>query len=153
MSRDRKAQKRSEEGRKVLFEHIKGKGLRWTQQRDAILKAFLHADAHLSAEELYGLVRKNCPEMGFATVYRCMNLFVEAGIAKERRFDEERVRYEPAVMAEHHDHLICTKCGRILEFEDERIEKLQESIAKAKGFCVTHHRMELYGLCPKCNNC
>ena len=119
-SREKNIKKRAEEGRKVLLEHLKGKGLRWTSQRDAVLKAFLHENANLSAEELYSLVRKSCPEIGFATVYRCMNLFVEAGIAKERRFDEGRVRYEPAVMADHHDHLICTNCGCIQEFEDER---------------------------------
>ncbi len=143
---------RTEEGRRILLGHIKGKGLRWTKQRDAVLAAFLKANAHLSAEELYGLARKCCPDVGFATVYRCMNLFVEAGIAKERRFNDERVRYEPNVMAEHHDHLICLKCGVISEFEDERIEKLQELIASAKGFKVKHHRMELYGLCNKCDD-
>jgi len=147
--RDLKAQ--FKEARRRLLEHLKGKGLRWTRQRDVILENFIAAQKHISAQELYELVKKSSPEIGYATVYRCLNLFVDVGIAKERRFDEERVRYESAIFADHHDHLICTECGTIVEFEDERIEKLQDLIASGHGFAVTNHRLELYGKCPKCS--
>ena len=148
----RKQQKedRLEEARRQLTEHLSRKGLRWTRQREVVLSVFLDAAAHLSVEELYDRVRAVHPELGHATVYRCMSLFAEAGVAKERRFNEGRVRYEPAVAVDHHDHLICTQCGDIQEFEDERIERFQEEIAKGRGFTVTFHRLELYGLCPRC---
>ena len=138
------------EAREQLLAHLKGRGLRWTKQRDIILEIFIAAQKHISAQELYELVKKRSSEIGYATVYRCLNLFVDVGIAKERRFDEERVRYESAIFADHHDHLICTECGAIVEFEDERIERLQDHIASEHGFNVTNHRLELYGTCPKC---
>ena len=134
----------------LLDRHLNDKGLRWTKQRTAIMEAFLGADAHVSVEELFEKLKPGHPEIGPATVYRCMKLFVEAGVAKERRFNEGRVRFEPAAAVEHHDHLICTKCGRIEEFEDPRIERLQEEIAVRRGFSVSQHRLELYGVCPAC---
>jgi len=138
------------EARRQLLAYLNDRGLRWTRQRDAVLQAFVEADAHLSVEELLARVRELDPTMGPATVYRTVGLFVAAGIAKERRFHDERLRYEPAVAASHHDHLICTECGAIEEFEDERIERLQELIAETRGFTVTRHRMELYGQCRRC---
>lgn len=134
----------------LLLRHLEEQGLRWTRQREILLDAFLDADAHISVEELHDSVKKENPEIGPATVYRCMNLFVKAGVAKERRFNEGKGRFEPAVDTEHHDHLICTNCGEIHEFEDARIEKLQEEIAADRGFTVSFHRMELYGVCREC---
>ena len=88
--------------------------------------------------------------VGFATVYRSMSLFVEAGIAKERRFHEGCVRYEPGVDVGHHDHLVCEGCGAIEEFEDPTIERIQQEIAVKRGFEVRYHRLELYGRCRRC---
>ncbi|MBI5015703.1 MAG: transcriptional repressor [Deltaproteobacteria bacterium] len=130
--------------------HLEHRGLRSTRQRDAVLEAFLAADAHVSVEELCERVRDAHRSIGAATVYRCMGLFVQAGIAKERRFHEGRIRYEPGVGTEHHDHLICLACGDIQEFENPTIERLQDEIAGSRGFSVTYHRLELYGLCPRC---
>lgn len=134
----------------MLDRHLAEKGLRWTKQRTTILDAFLAAHAHVSVDELCETLKRLNPEIGPATVYRCMNMFVEAGVAKERRFNEGRVRFEPAAEVEHHDHFICTQCGAIHEFEDPRIERLQDEIARARGFEVRQHRLELYGLCPEC---
>ncbi len=148
----RKGSDKFKEARSLLRGHLEKKGLRWTQQREIVLDAFLMADRHISVDELLVSIRSSHPELGHATIYRTMNLFTEAGIAKESRFDEERVRYEPAVDVGHHDHLICTVCGDIEEFEDNRIERLQEEIAQKRGFQVDYHRLELYGKCPKCSN-
>ncbi len=142
---------RVEHAKARLRTFLRERGLRSTRQREAILEAFLAEDAHVSAEELYDRVRRSHPSIGHATIYRSMALFVEAGIAKERRFHEEgRVRYEPGLDADHHDHLVCLGCGEIQEFEDPTIERLQNEIARTRGFSVTFHRLELYGLCPRC---
>lgn len=140
------------EARARLDAYLKTQGLRATRQRESILETFLAADDHVSVEELYDRLRRDHPSIGHATVYRSMSLFVDAGIAKERRFHEGRVRYEPGVNVAHHDHLVCLTCGDIQEFEDPTIEELQEEIAQARGFEVRYHRLELYGLCARCRS-
>lgn len=141
---------RLEEARGRLDAHLRREGLRATRQRDAVLEAFLACGAHVSVDELCERLRASHPSIGAATVYRCMGLFVQAGVAKERRFHEGRVRYEPGVGTSHHDHLICLACGDIQEFEDPTIERLQDEVAGSRGFDVTYHRLEIYGLCPRC---
>ena len=88
--------------------------------------------------------------MSVATIYRTMKLLSESGLAHARNFGDGQTRYEPAFGREHHDHLICTRCGAIIEFENDRIEQLQDVVAKKHGFRVTSHKMELYGLCKGC---
>lgn len=133
-----------------LNEYLAGQGLKSTTQRDKILKLFIEAGKHLSAEELYGLVKKTYPGIGYATVYRTMKLFAEAGLAQARRFDDGFTRYEHTTPDAHHDHLICTRCGRIIEFENKRIEALQQDVARKNRFKVQSHKLELYGLCEGC---
>jgi Fur family ferric uptake transcriptional regulator len=102
----------------------------------------------VSIDELLLKVRKRQPKVGYATVYRTLKLLVDAGLAVERQFGDGQARYE--VVGDHHDHLICVKCGLILEFEDDDIERLQDKIAlRLGGFTVLRHRHELYGVCPK----
>ena len=134
--------------KKAWQSHLLSKGLNTTQQRELIVEYFLRTKDHISIDELLTRVRKKNKKIGYATVYRTLKLLVEAGLAHHRQFGDGQARYE--VAGEHHDHLICTKCNLILEFEDEEIEKLQERIAeKLGGFEVSRHRHELYGLCPK----
>jgi len=133
-----------------LTRYLAGRGLRATTQRDAILQVFVDAGQHLSAEELYLQVRKGHPGIGYATVYRTLKLLAEAGLADERRFEDGFTRFEYKSTDHHHDHLICTKCGRIIEFENERIEALQQDVAKKNHFKVQSHKLELYGLCSGC---
>jgi Fur family ferric uptake transcriptional regulator len=125
-------------------------GLKSTAQRDAILQVFVQVGAHLSAEELYARVKKSHPGIGYATVYRTLRLLAEAGLAQERHFEDGFTRYEPTGKDAHHDHLICTRCGTIIEFENERIEALQQDVAKRNRFLVQSHKLELYGLCAGC---
>jgi len=116
-----------------------------------ILETFLEAAEHLTLQEL--LVRAKLKEsgIGFATVYRTMKLLTEAGIACEHRFGDGQARYELAEFGgEHHDHLICTSCGRIEEFEDEVVEAQQELVVEALGWSMSRHVHEIYGLCPAC---
>lgn len=136
--------------KKIFHEFIAAKGLKSTRQRDVILDAFLAADRHLSIEEFYLKLRARHPGIGYATVYRTLKLFAESGIAREIRFGDGQTRYEPVAAGEHHDHLVCTGCGAIIEFENETIEQLQEEVARSHGFLIHYHRLELYGLCPAC---
>jgi Fur family ferric uptake transcriptional regulator len=93
-------------------------------------------------------VRKKNPRVGYATVYRTLKLLQDSGLASSRQFDDGQTRYE--VAGAHHDHLICVKCGLILEFENDEIERLQEAMAaELGGFRVLRHKHELYCLCPK----
>jgi Fur family transcriptional regulator, ferric uptake regulator len=129
---------------------IEQKGLKTTRQRDVILEAFLASNQHLSIEELYLKLRSKHPSIGYATVYRTLKLFAESGIAREIHFGDGQTRYEHCTEGEHHDHLVCTKCGNIQEFEDERIETLQAEVAAGYGFRIKNHKLELYGLCARC---
>jgi len=129
---------------------IKAKGLKSTRQRSLIIDTFLGAEGHVSVEELWSKVRAADTKVSVATVYRTMKLLADAGLAEARNFGDGQTRYEAAMGRHHHDHLICTNCGTIIEFENDRIEQLQDVIAKRHGFKVTSHKMELYGLCKNC---
>jgi Fur family ferric uptake transcriptional regulator len=127
------------------------RGLKTTAQRELIVEVFLNCSDHVSIEELLGEVRARSAKVGYATVYRTMKLLTDAGLAATRQFGDGQTRYEVAgSQAPHHDHLICMKCGLILEFENHEIEELQDSVAeKLGGFKIMNHKLELYGLCPK----
>jgi Fur family ferric uptake transcriptional regulator len=139
-----------EDERDALARYLEDHNLKRTRQRDIILDAFLTAKGHVSSEDLYQTIRKKNPRIGYTTVYRTMKLFVEAGLAEERHFDDGVARYE--IEQEHHDHLVCTKCGRIVEFESDLIEKTQTDIAAKYGFRILRHRHELYGHCSNCRD-
>lgn len=126
-------------------------GLKSTRQRELVLDEFLRDGSHLSTEDLYLRLRKKHPKIGYATVYRTLRLFAECGIAQSRHFGDGQTRYESVDVDAHHDHLICLDCGKIIEFEDPRIEELQEQVATSHGFMIQHHRLELYGHCRDCN--
>jgi Fur family ferric uptake transcriptional regulator len=134
----------------VLSRYMAEHGLKSTRQRTLIVDTFFALGGHLSVEELWNKVRSQDAKVSVATVYRTMKLLNECGLAHARNFGDGQTRYEPAVGREHHDHLICTRCGQIVEFENDRIEQLQDAVAKSHGFLVTSHKMELYGLCGDC---
>lgn len=128
--------------------YLQEKKLNTTQQRELIVDQFLRCKDHVSIDELLARIRKRNKKVGYATVYRTLKLLVDSGIALHRQFGDGQARYE--IVGEHHDHLICTKCGLILEFEDDAIEELQDKIADSLGgFSVSRHRHELYGMCEK----
>lgn len=135
----------------ILRRYMSKHGLKFSRQRDVIANVFFRTGGHLTVEELLRNVREVEPRVSQATVYRTMKLLTDCGLAEERNFIDGFTRYELADGDdEHHDHLICTECHRIVEFLNEEIEALQEQIAADHGFEVTHHKMELYGLCPSC---
>ena len=136
--------------KKLFQEFIARKGLKTTRQRDTVLECFLSSDHHMSTEDLYLNARAKHPTIGFATVYRTLKLFAESGIAREIHFGDGQTRYEHVEEGEHHDHMICTRCGAVTEFENESIERLQAEVAEQFGFEVEKHKLELYGICQKC---
>jgi len=138
--------------RDVLRDYIAKNGLKNSRQRDVIVETFFASDGHLSVDELLERVRVVDPKVGQATVYRTMKLLASCGLAEVRQFGDGHARYERADVDgdEHHDHLICTSCGTIVEFVEPEIERLQDRVAADHGFKVRHHKMELYGLCPTC---
>ncbi|MFA7091528.1 MAG: Fur family transcriptional regulator [Arcobacteraceae bacterium] len=130
---------------------VKQKGLKYTEQREVVLKILMHAQEHLTAEEIYNLIKIKEPDsnIGIATVYRALSFLEEVDLIASIAFGSEGKKYESNAKA-HHDHLICTSCGKIVEFVDAEIEKRQEKIAKENNFKVTSHSMQLYGVCLQC---
>ena len=135
---------------KVLDRYMGERGLKSTRQRNQIIETFFGMDGHLSVEEVWARVREDDPRVSVATVYRTMKLLGESGLAHARNFGDGQTRYEAAMGREHHDHLICTRCGTIIEFENDQIERMQDAVARRHGFKVTSHKMELYGVCKAC---
>ena len=136
--------------RAVFLDHIQTAGLRRTGQRDLILEIFLSTEEHLTSEDLYALVHKRDASVGLTTVYRTLKLLTEAGLAREVRFGDNRTYYEHHYNHEHHDHMICTHCGKVIEFFSPAIEDLQDQMASNFGFKPTHHSLRMWGVCSTC---
>ncbi|WP_300362283.1 transcriptional repressor [Hydrogenimonas sp.] len=130
---------------------LRSNNLKFTKQREVILHTLYTHPGHFTPEELYQLIKKESPELntGIATVYRTLSLLENAGIVTSISFGTQGKKYELGIKA-HHDHIICTNCGKILEFFDEAIEKKQERIAKEFGFIMEDHSLKIFGICPEC---
>ena len=135
---------------KIFEGYLAACKLKHSQQRKEITDVFLSIDRHLTADELYRIIKKKAPNIGYATVYRTLKLLCECGLCRELKFEDGTSRYEHLYEHRHHDHLICTKCGRFVEVIDQEIEHLQERLFKSHGFHPQRHRMELYGICERC---
>jgi Fur family ferric uptake transcriptional regulator len=136
----------------LIFEkYLRNKKLKHSEQRMKILEVFLKTERHLTADELYRKVKAKYPAIGYATIYRTLRLLCDCGLCRELRFDDGTVRYEHLYGHEHHDHLICIKCGKFIEVVEPEIEKLQERLAKRKGFILKKHRLQMYGICKNCS--
>lgn len=129
---------------------LSDRGLRLTGQRRVIADFFFRSEGHHSAEEISRRVRDETPGIGPATVYRTMKLLREAGLATGMSAGDGLARYESPLRRSHHDHLVCRRCGRIVEFENDQIEDLQRRVAEQHGYTVTDHRLELFGICGAC---
>lgn len=136
--------------REAFEDYLIKRHLRGTPQRGMILDTFLKREEHLSAEQLYDIVKKRDPSIGQATVYRVLKLMVEADLAREVDFGDGVLRYEHCYNHPHHDHLVCRGCGKTVEVVDSVIEELQKRVAESSGFELTDHEMYLYGLCETC---
>ncbi|MDY2699659.1 MAG: Fur family transcriptional regulator [Suilimivivens sp.] len=141
------------EGFKAL---LRSRGLKVTNQRLLILEVLAACpDRHLTAEEIYEIVKADCPEIGLATVYRTIQLLLELHLVDRINLDDGFVRYEIGSATEseskhRHHHLICNKCGKVLSFQDDLLEELEGKIMKTMGFWVVDHEVKLYGYCKEC---
>jgi Fur family ferric uptake transcriptional regulator len=144
------APRESKEVKRPLRAYLKAKGLHESKVRDLVVDTFLAAREHVNLESILERVRRKNPGVGMATVYRTMRLLEEAGLAHARDFGSGATLYEVALGRPHHDHLVCEKCGLIVEFVSEKIEQLQDEVAGQHGFELRHHRHELFGLCERC---
>jgi len=134
---------------KRIDQEILAAGGKRSKSRAAVMEHFFRARDHVTAEELTRSVRETSPRVGAVTVYRTLKLLARMGYAKELDFGEGVRRYE-SNLASHHDHLVCTACGAVIEFEEPGIEKLQEMVTRRHGFQPAAHRLEIFGLCRKC---
>ncbi len=134
----------------IFLDHIQRMGLRRTAQRDLIMEIFLQTEEHLTIEDLHWLVRKKDPSVGHTTIYRTLKVLTEAGLAREVRFGDNKTYYEHHYNHEHHDHMICTECGKVIEFFSAEIESMQDVAAESFGFKPTHHSLRMWGICSEC---
>ncbi|GAQ26105.1 Fur family transcriptional regulator [Tepidanaerobacter syntrophicus] len=136
----------------VIEDRLKEKDLKLTPQRRVVLDVLLdNQSKHLSAEEVFEFVRKKFPDIGLATVYRTLQLFDDFGVIKKLDFNDGCYRYELSEDQRHqHHHLICIKCGKIYEFDDDLLEDLEKRIYKNNSFKVIDHAVKFFGYCKDC---
>ena len=137
----------------VLKEELKKKGYKLTPQRRAIVDTIVDNEGkHLTAEEIYDEVKKNCPEIGLATVYRTILLLEEIGVVSKLHLNDGCSRYELVHSDEthRHHHLICNICNDVIEVQDDLLEDIEESIEKEYKFKILDHALKFYGICKKC---
>ncbi|MCK4284157.1 MAG: transcriptional repressor [Candidatus Brocadiae bacterium] len=150
--------KRSRPGRKAVVASARQRlraylaryGLRWTSQRQHVLEGVLRRSRHFDAEELYESLRAAGKGISRATVYRALGHLRDAGLVREVLQCRGRASYEAVYGQEHHDHMLCTECGKVIEFRDERIEELQRRICRRYGFDAQEHRLGIRGVCREC---
>ena len=132
------------------IEELKNTGLKATLPRLKILDVFQKGEQrHMTAEDVFRVLLEDRSDVGLATVYRVLTQFEQAGILSRSHFESGKAVYE-LNEGQHHDHLVCTSCGRVEEFYDAEIEKRQQIVSKGKGWIVQDHAMSLYGLCGNC---
>jgi Fur family transcriptional regulator, ferric uptake regulator len=130
--------------------YLKEHGLTFTSTRAAILRGILSSRGHFDADELRERLRRKGEVLSAATIYRTLPLFVESGIIMETLRERDRARYEPSWGRAHHDHLECLACGRIIEFKDDALERLQETVCRRHRFQPVDHHLGIRGYCTAC---
>lgn len=132
-------------------EFLKGEGLKFTSEREAVLDEVLSRNGHFDPEELYLELKKKGRKVSRASVYRTLPLLAECGLIEEVEKVDKHAHYERTHGRRHHDHMLCEKCGKIIEFYSEAIEKLQDELCAVQGFAGTSHTLEIRGTCRKCS--
>jgi Fur family ferric uptake transcriptional regulator len=138
------------EAEAIFHGHLKRVGLKITNQRDAVLRTFLETRDHLSTDELYRLVKKADPGIGFTTVYRTLKLLSECGLASEVAFNDGVMRYEHQYNRRTHHHMVCDVCGGSVEFFSPEIERIEQEIGRKNRYLPTRHTFQIYGICESC---
>ncbi len=125
-------------------------GIDFLDKRLTVLDAFLQIEQHITPQQLQSVLKQGGCSLGLDFVEETLELMCRYGFAQKNSFKDGRPHYEHRHLGQHHDHMVCTKCGRIIEFQDDRLEDLQMEIARSHGFHMLQHRMEIYGICDQC---
>ncbi len=136
--------------KKKFLDFLRLKGLKFTPQRQIIIEEIFAFHRHFDVEELFEKLRKSKKFISRATIYRLLPLLIENGLIKEAIRCENKITYEHIYGHKHHDHMICIKCGKVIEFRNEKIEELQSAICKKYGFMPVDHRLGIKGYCSRC---
>ncbi len=134
----------------IFRSYLTSKGLRFTRERKEILAEVMRIHGHFEVEDIFSRLRKKKVDISRASIYRSLPLFLDSGIVRKTPCDVMSARYEHVLGHEHHDHMICVKCGRVIEFKKDGIEKLQEEAVREHGFKMLGHRLIISGLCKDC---
>src|SRR4030042_6527406 len=135
---------------KQLERFKRRQGMKNSAKRAFVVAHFLAQDRHYSVEELYQKIKGIKRGIGYSTIYRALKLLTKCGLASECDFADGVCRFEPSHLAQHHDHLVCRKCGRIIEFKNDGIEELQRRVAQSHHFHVDSHELKIFGVCNIC---
>lgn len=139
-----------EQEQAIVETHLRASGFRWTSQRSLIVRKALATHDHFTAEQLLERCRAQDPKVSRATVYRTLAVLETAGFVEGLETGDGGRRFEHVLGHEHHDHMVCLRCGEIFEFRDDELERRQEAAAKRIGFCIERHSLRIYGSCQKC---
>ncbi|MBN1625445.1 MAG: transcriptional repressor [Deltaproteobacteria bacterium] len=139
------------EEEKIFKRLLKERGMRYTKERRSILKAVMSCGKHFEAESLVRALRSEGKKVSIASVYRTIPLLIDAGIVIKNPCDQMNARMETIFGHQHHDHLICINCKKVIEFRDDNIEKLQARVAEKHGFQMKGHRLLISGYCSDCD--
>lgn len=136
----------------IVRRKLQAAGLKCTPQRREVFEQIVRMGGHFSAEQLAGRLRarSRSPVISRATVYRTLPLLVRCGLLREVIFTEHHSHYEIMYNRQHHEHFVCTKCGRTMEFDDSELERVLRKVARAARFEPVSHKVEVYGLCERC---
>ena len=135
---------------KDALETLKDSGVRITPQRHAILEYLISSMTHPTADEIYKALEGRFPNMSVATVYNNLRVFREVGLVKELTYGDASSRFD--FVTHEHYHIICEECGKIVDFQYPGLDEIEQFAAHVSGYKVSHHRLEVYGLCPECEN-
>jgi len=136
----------------VFLEYLQQRKFKLTPHRDLILDTFLKHEGHRSIEDIYRVVREEDPRIGYTTVYRTMKILTDCGLAREIDLADGITRYEHLYNHQHHDHMICTRCGKSIEFYNAEIEAVQDEASEQLGFKAFDHKLQIFGLCGECHS-
>jgi Fur family ferric uptake transcriptional regulator len=130
---------------------LRGRGLKYTGERKALVQAVFQTDHHFDADSLHIALRKKGGDISRATVYRTLDLLVQCGLVRKQSLGDQHAHYEAVRGDEHHDHLICLNCQKVIEFFRPDLEALQDAICEAHRFRALHHSLQIFGLCEACS--
>jgi len=133
-----------------FIKYLRDNGYLITRQRRRIAEIIFNSTGHLSVEDIQNLLRQKKISASIASIYRTLDVLIKSNLVVQHRFGKRFKRFEAVLKDKHHDHLICTRCGKVLEFKNDAIEDLQVKVALEHDFNITNHKLDIYGYCNRC---